>query len=143
MPLILSPMPGRVKRHDSPTPVGISVLGAAVWECGRTFTRPGALPKEWAMGEENPLLNFRVPQSIKDTFSLHAKKAGAEVGPMLRQWCVERIAVERVLELLKSVDLPEVLRRLSAPSAVMSNHIAITVHMMRVDRRDLDCLKAV
>lgn len=44
MPLILSPMPGRVKRHDSPTPVGISVLRAAVWECGRTFTRPGALP---------------------------------------------------------------------------------------------------
>lgn len=47
MPLILSPMPGRVKRHDSPTPVGISVLSAAVWECGRTFTRPGALPEDW------------------------------------------------------------------------------------------------
>ena len=80
------------------------------------------------MGEENPLLNFRVPQSVKDTFSLHAKKAGAEVGPMLRQWCMERIAVERVLELLKSVDLPEVLRRLSVPSSVMSNHTALTVH---------------
>ena len=77
--------------------------------------------KECAMGAENPLLNFRVPIEIKDALSLHAGREGQEVGPMLRNWMSERLAVERVTELLKSVGLIEVLRRLSMPSSIMAN----------------------
>ena len=84
----------------------------------------GVISKECAMGAENPLLNFRVPLEIKDALSLHAGREGREVGPMLRNWMSERLAVERVTELLRSVGLIEVLRRLSMPSVVMSNDTA-------------------
>lgn len=38
------------------------------------------------MGVENPLLNFRCPVEVKDLLTIHARREGAEVGPMLRQW---------------------------------------------------------
>lgn len=76
------------------------------------------------MGVENPLLNFRCPQEVKDTLTLHAGREGREVGPMLRTWVMERVATERTLEVLKSVGLSEVLRRLSVPSAFMTNDTA-------------------
>lgn len=76
------------------------------------------------MGAENPLLNFRCPVEVKDLLTLHARREGAEVGPMLRQWMGERLATERVVSLIKSVGLLEVMRRLSMPSPVMSNDTA-------------------
>lgn len=76
------------------------------------------------MGVENPLLNFRCPVEVKDLLTLHARREGAEVGPMLRQWMGERLATERVLSLIKSVGLLEVMRRLSMPSPVMSDDTA-------------------
>lgn len=76
------------------------------------------------MGEADPIQNFRAPQEMKDAISLLAKRSGKDVGPMIRDWCKERIAVDRVLELLKAVDLPEVMRRLSMPSPVMSDDTA-------------------
>lgn len=76
------------------------------------------------MGAENPLLNFRCPVEVKDLLTLHARREGAEVGPMLRQWMGERLVTERVLSLIKSVGLLEVMRRLSIPSPVMSDDTA-------------------
>lgn len=79
------------------------------------------------MGEADPIQNFRAPQEVKDAISLLAKRSGKDVGPMIRDWCKERIAVDRVLELLKAVDLPEVLRRLSTPSSLMMELTAETI----------------
>lgn len=76
------------------------------------------------MGVENPLLNFRCPVEVKDQLTLHARRDGAEVGPMLRQWMGERLVTERALSLIKSVGLLEVMRRLSMPSPVMSDDTA-------------------
>ena len=76
------------------------------------------------MGVENPLLNFRCPVEVKDLLTLHARREGAEVGPMLRQWMGERLATERAVSLIKSVGLLEVMRRLSMPSPVMTNDTA-------------------
>ena len=72
------------------------------------------------MGVENPLLNFRLRTDLRDLVSLHAKQLNKPVGALCRQYLLERIAFERFAQLLKSVDVPEVLRRLSVPSGVMT-----------------------
>lgn len=106
---------------DSLTPVRVTDSAPRLFAgTGRTLCLSLFTKECCAMGIENPLLNFRVPQEIKDVLTLHASHDGKEVGPMLRQWVSERMLIERALELMKSVGLIEVVRRLSVPSTVMA-----------------------
>ena len=110
-------MPMRVRKPDSPSPDGTRACSLGLVQWSASLIRMGALPKECNMGAENPLLNFRCPVEVKDLLTLHARREGAEVGPMLRQWMGERLATERVLSLIKSVGLLEVMRRMSGGRA--------------------------
>ncbi len=76
--------------------------------------------KELAMSLPDPILNFRVKQPIKDALHLFAGRIGKDLGPLLRQWVIERLAQELALDTYRSVGVIELQRRLAQPSPAFS-----------------------
>lgn len=74
------------------------------------------------MGVQDPILNCRVPQPVKDALHLLATRKQGQPGPLMRQWVTERLLVEAALGCLKAWGFEETLRRLAQPSPVVSQH---------------------
>ena len=73
------------------------------------------------MSLPDPTINFRAPQQVKDALHLLASRRGEQPGPLVRDFLIERLAVEAALDSLKVVGLAEYLRRLSQPSPLFTH----------------------
>lgn len=72
------------------------------------------------MSVPGPIMNFRASQPVKDAMHLLASRKGAETGPTMRLFIIERIVVEAALDCLRVWGFEETLRRLSQPSPVLT-----------------------
>ncbi len=68
------------------------------------------------MAIPDPVINFRGPRCAKDALDLMAKRRGTKPGMLTRQWFLERLISEQVIERMRGVGFEEMARRLHVPS---------------------------
>lgn len=52
-----------------------------------------------------PIVNCRLPQEVTDALDLRASRSGQTPGPLMREWIVERLAMDATMDCLKSFGL--------------------------------------